>query len=243
MRLDVRVAADFQSVSRSRAAALINEGCVTVNGKTVTRPAFSVEKEDTVALLDSPLCTYVSRGGLKLHEALRVFAIDPRGCIALDVGASTGGFTDCLLKHGAAAVISLDVGKDQLHPALRSDDRVTVLEQTDLRDFDPTLYPAIDLITVDVSFISQRLLYPRLAAILPKNGDLITLIKPQFEMDSRRDLGKGGIVKDQKKIDRAIERLIPFADAAGLRLVRIIPSPITGGDGNREFLAHFRRKS
>ncbi len=243
MRLDIRIAADFPDISRSRAVRLIQEGCIQVNGKTVTRPAAAVEEGDKIALIPSPLTRYVSRGGLKLEEALRVFNIDPTGMTVLDVGASTGGFTDCLLQHGAKKVIALDVGKDQLHPTLQNDGRVVMLEQTDLRAFDPTPYLPLFLITMDVSFISQRLLYPALAAILSQGGHLISLIKPQFEMTSRKDLGKGGIVKDEKKIFSCIETIKAAAKEAGLCMQNIIPSPITGGDGNREFLAIFRRES
>lgn len=242
MRLDLLVSMRYPDLSRSRAAALIREGCVTVDTKTLTRVSTDVPDTAVIAITDSPLTRYVSRGGLKLEAALSAFCVDPAGLTVLDIGSSTGGFCDCLLQHGAGHAIALDVGKDQLHPKLRADARVRVMENTDLRDLDPTAVPPLSLITMDVSFISQRLLYPRIASLLVSGGLLVSLIKPQFEMEKRSDVGKGGVVRDEKKHIRCIENLKISAAACGLTLIRHIPSPIEGGDGNREYLALFRRE-
>lgn len=222
--------------SRTLAARLIREGCVLVNGKRVTRPAESVSDGDELALTESPLTRYVSRGGLKLEEALRAFDLDPAGLICADIGASTGGFTDCLLQHGAAHVYAVDSGSDQLHPRLKEDPRVTSLENVNARDLDENAFPKVDLAVMDVSFISQSKIYPALTRITKPGGVLVTLIKPQFEV-GRNKIGKGGVVRDEKAKRDCVDRLREEAALCGLTMERVIPSPLLGGDGNQEFLA------
>ncbi len=240
MRLDVRIASLYP-YSRSKSAAMVAAGYVWVNGKRITKAAEPVTEHDLITIEENPLEKYVSRGGLKLEKALEVFRVPVEHATVLDVGASTGGFTDCLLKHGAKQVIALDVGSEQLHPTLRDHPRVTVMEQTDARTLKKETLPPLDLITMDVSFISQSLLYPALSALLPLGGQMISLIKPQFEMERKGDVSKGGIVKNCKKINVCIHSLEEKAKAHHLHMVSWIPSPIEGGDGNKEFLADIRR--
>lgn len=241
-RLDVYLAANGYCKSRSKAADAIASGRVTVDGVAVSKASFPVE-EGMVIQVTEPASAYVSRAGYKLEAALDGFAIDVRGKTALDIGASTGGFTDCLLQRGAAYVYAVDVGTAQLDERLRQDERVCCREQTNARylhreDFDRT----VDLVTVDVSFLSQRLLYPAIAEVLSLGGVLITLIKPQFEV-GRAHVGKGGIVRDPNgKLFRSIlEDLTAEAKENGLQVRGTLPSPLPGGDGNKEYLAYFRR--
>jgi 23S rRNA (cytidine1920-2'-O)/16S rRNA (cytidine1409-2'-O)-methyltransferase len=191
---------------------------------------------------DAPLCLiepdhlYVGRGGVKLAAALDAFGIDPRGAICLDIGASTGGFTDCLLQRGAARVWAVDVGYGQLAWLLRTDPRVRLLERTNVRELARTVIPdPITLITIDVSFISLRLVLPKAREFLEPHACLVALVKPQFEV-GRRDVGRGGIVRDDGLRARAVDEVIAVASDLGLRLRGRIPSPITGHDGNQEYL-------
>ena len=229
--------------SRTLAARLIREGCVLVNGAPADKPAREILPGDEIVLRESPLTRYVSRGGLKLEAALRSFAIDPSGLVCADVGASTGGFTDCLLQHGAAKVYAVDSGTDQFHPSLRQDARVVSLENVNARELDTDTVPPADLVVMDVSFISQSKLYPALARIIKPGGALVTLIKPQFEV-GRSKVGKGGVVRDEKAKKACIEALREAAALSGLTMEQVIPSPLLGGDGNEEFLAlfHFNKE-
>lgn len=242
MRLDLYLAANGYCKSRSKAAEAIAAGRVLVDGKTVQKASFPVE-EGSVVTIEESAHSYVSRAGYKLEAALDGFSLDVRGKTALDIGASTGGFTDCLLQRGAAYVYAVDVGTAQLDAQLRQDARVCCREQTNARflrriDFERT----IDLITVDVSFLSQKLLYPAIAEILPAGGTLVTLIKPQFEV-GRAHIGKGGIVRDPngKLFRQLLIDLTASALENGLELRASLPSPLPGGDGNREYLAYFIR--
>ncbi|MCH5183268.1 MAG: TlyA family RNA methyltransferase [Oscillospiraceae bacterium] len=241
-RLDVYLASNGYCKSRSKAAEAIASGRVTVDGTPVSKASFPVEEGMVVAVTE-PASAYVSRAGYKLEAALDGFALDVRGKTALDIGASTGGFTDCLLQRGAAYVYAVDVGTAQLDEQLRQDERVCCREQTNARylrreDFDRS----IDLVTVDVSFLSQKLLYPAIAEVLSAGGVLVTLIKPQFEVGPAH-VGKGGIVRDpQGKLFRSLlETLTSEARKNGLQLRATLPSPLPGGDGNREYLAYFLR--
>lgn len=242
-RLDRTLVDRGLAVSRTLAARLIREGSVLVNGIAATRPALEVGDGDGIVLRDNPLTRYVSRGGLKLEKALDVFAADPAGLVCADIGASTGGFTDCLLQRGAAKVYAVDSGTDQLHPSLRGDERVISLENVNARELDESLMPRVDLAVMDVSFISQAKLYPALTRILKPGAVLIALIKPQFEV-GRGKIGKGGVVRDEKAKRACIEALRDAAAAERLTLLDVIPSPIPGGDGNEEFLAlfHFEKE-
>lgn len=240
MRLDVYLVQNGYAESRERARRLIERGAVLVGGVTVTKPAFAVEGTPHVTV--SAAEPYVGRGGEKLAAALSAFSLSPAGLDCIDVGASTGGFTDCLLQHGAAHVTALDVGVGQLHPALRADPRVTAIEKYNARDLSPAAVGTFDLAVMDVSFISQTLILPRIPAVLNAGGALVSLIKPQFEA-GRAALDKKGVVTDPRDRVRAVRTVLAAASAAGLSPAGLAPSPIKGGDGNEEFLAYFVKTS
>ncbi|MBR2340666.1 MAG: TlyA family RNA methyltransferase [Clostridia bacterium] len=240
MRLDLYMVENDYAVSRTAAQRMIAEGGVSVNGRVVDKPSFDVGDGARLSVTDS--MEYVSRGGYKLKGAIDAFEIDVSGDICLDIGASSGGFTDCLLSHGAEFVYAVDSGINQLHPTLRENARVESREKCNARylsraDFDKR----IDTVVIDVSFISQRLILPSVAEILDVGGKLITLIKPQFEV-GRSGVGKKGIVKDERLRKGAREEIITFATTLGFEPVGSITSPILGGDGNEEYLAYFRKK-
>ena len=241
MRLDLYLAEKGHSVSRAKAQAMIKDGSVRVNGVTVSKASFEVSEGDGVSVVPNDVQKYVSRGGLKLEAALKTFGVSPHGLVALDVGASSGGFTDCLLQHGAKYVYAVDSGTGQLHPALLADARVCSMENRNARylaaeDFKKP----IQLAVMDVSFISQTLLLPMLHAVLTTGALLVTLIKPQFEV-GRAYLGKNGVVKDKKVRQKALESVLHAAEEVGFEVVDRMESPITGGDGNVEYLALLRR--
>jgi 23S rRNA (cytidine1920-2'-O)/16S rRNA (cytidine1409-2'-O)-methyltransferase len=238
-RLDVLLVERGLAPSRERARALILAGQVRVDDQPVDKAGASVARDArlTLAAPDHP---YVGRGGVKLAHALDVFGVDVRSRRALDIGASTGGFTDVLLGRGAASVIALDVGRGQLDWRLRSDPRVIVRERTNARALVPGDLPhTVDVVTIDVSFISLRLILPAVSRLLTPGADVIALVKPQFEA-GREAVGPGGIVADPAVQDGAVERVVESATALGLRLVGRTESPITGATGNREFFVHVR---
>ena len=239
-RIDQRLVEEGLAPSRARAADLVRRGCVTVAGLPASKPGALVADEAPLAV-SAEETQYVSRGGLKLQAALEAFGLSPEGRVALDVGASTGGFTEVLLACGAAKVYAVDVGRDQLHATLRADPRVVSLEATDARRIDETLIgEPVAAIVVDVSFIS---LTQALPAALKRAGEsawLVALVKPQFEA-GREAVGKGGIVRDEKDRERAIARVREFLEAEEWRILGVIQSPITGGSGNVEFLIGARR--
>lgn len=238
MRLDSYLA-ETRGISRSRAKALIEEGSVTVDGKCIKKPSFALE--DGVAydvILDESTIPYVSRGGLKLEGALDAFKVDPNGRVCADIGASTGGFTDCLLKRGAAKVYAVDSGTDQLVPVLKNDPRVVSIEQFNARNLtSETFDEACALAVADLSFISQTYVIGGIASVLSVGGEYVGLIKPQFEC-GREAVGKGGIVKNPKDHLYAIKKVISSALEACFDVLDVIKSPIKGGDGNVEFLLH-----
>ncbi len=235
MRLDAYLADRGDARSRTHGASLIKEGCVTVNGKIATKPAMEIHVSDTVTVVP-PEVAYVSRGGLKLHGALESWGIDVTGLSCVDIGASTGGFTDCLLSHGAAHVTAVDTGCGQLAPSLVEDPRVTNLENCNARYMTAeTVGGRKDLAVADVSFISQTLLIPAVASILADDGMYICLVKPQFEC-GREALNKNGIVRDKKHHLTALRKVHTALLSAGLVPQKVILSSITGGDGNTEFL-------
>ncbi len=244
MRLDRYLFEAGLAKSRTEAERLIEAGAVTVDGVIRTKPSFGIEDDTPLSALfvrKDPLA-FVSRGGEKLEAALSAFDLSPFGHVALDVGASTGGFTDCLLRHGAEKVYAVDAGRGQLAGSLLLDSRVVLLEQYNARylkreDFDPLPTFAV----MDVSFISATLILPALAAVLPSGSPFICLIKPQFEV-GRAGLGKGGIVRDDALRREAVARVVHSASTVGLFHLGSIQSPILGGDGNREFLAAFRKE-
>ena len=229
--------------SRTEARQLIRDGKVTVRGKTILQPSFQVEESmdpDCISVRREG-DSYASRGGLKLAAALQAFSVSPDGLACLDVGASTGGFTDCLLRHGARHVYALDAGRDQLIDRLRADERVTVYEGYNARTLQARDFPlGVEMATMDVSFISQTLILPSLAPLLARGGSLITLVKPQFELD-RSALGKKGVVKNDALREKALRRVLDCAAGVGLAFAGQIQSPIPGGDGNIEYLVYFRK--
>ncbi len=242
VRLDTLLHTRGLVESRTRGRALIMAGLVRVDGQTVSK-AGALVREDAELVLDTPVHPYVGRGGIKLAYALDRFCVDTVNVVALDIGASTGGFTDALLQRGAAKVVALDVGHGQLHWRLRQDPRVVVMERTHIatvaRDAFPTVDHQFDLICIDVSFISIRYFIDRLPALLRRDGNLIALVKPQFEV-GRADVGRGGLVKDPALHARAVADVTGAAAGVGLTCVAMVRSPITGAEGNHEFLLHLR---
>ncbi|HEY6118558.1 MAG TPA: TlyA family RNA methyltransferase, partial [Pyrinomonadaceae bacterium] len=229
--------------SRTKAQALVMAGVVLVNEQRAAKPSDLVSQEDTIRIknADDPASRYVGRGGLKLEAALREFQLDVSGFTCLDVGASTGGFTDCLLQHGARRVLALDVGHNQIHWSLRQDPRVEVREGVNARHIVPADFAErFDLAVMDVSFISATKIMPAVIPLLSDSGYLIVLIKPQFEV-GRDEVGPGGIVRDEQKHARVIAEIAMVATALGLDRRGVIESPIRGAEGNQEFLALYER--
>jgi 23S rRNA (cytidine1920-2'-O)/16S rRNA (cytidine1409-2'-O)-methyltransferase len=242
IRLDTLLVERGLVASRERGRALVLGGRVLVGGRPAGKAGMLVAPDVEIAL-ESPDHPYVSRGGLKLAHALDAFRIDVAGRLALDIGASTGGFTDVLLQRGARRVVALDVGHGQLDWRLRTNPRVTVMERVNARNLGPAGLPAgvcpIDLVTLDVSFISLRAVLPAVPPLLAATGDVVALVKPQFEA-GRSEVGKGGIVKDPAVHRRVLDEVRAAAAAIGLPAVAETESPITGVEGNREFLLHLR---
>ena len=241
-RLDTLVVARGLVSSRERARALILAGQVRVNGAVVSKAGTPVDAGAEVTLIE-PDHPYVGRGGVKLAHALDTFAIDVTGRLALDVGASTGGFTDVLLRRGAARVVALDVGHGQLDWKIRNDPRVVVLERINARTMTADQLPAdarsFGIATMDVSFISARQVLPAIVPLLDRGADVVVLVKPQFEA-GRAEVGKGGLVRDPLVHARVVDEVAAAASALGLTRLALADSPITGSEGNREFLLHLR---
>jgi 23S rRNA (cytidine1920-2'-O)/16S rRNA (cytidine1409-2'-O)-methyltransferase len=239
IRLDKLLVERGFTPTRERAQALILAGRVLVNEQKADKSGHSVDSEASIRLLGSDL-RYVSRGGLKLEAALEHWSIDLTGRFCLDVGTSTGGFTDCMLQHGAARVLAVDTGYGQIAQSLRDDARVTLMERTNARLLQPGDLPAgISFFAVDVSFISATLVLPPVLQALSETSALraVVLVKPQFEA-GREHVGKGGIVRDSAAHQLAIDRVRACLEQIGGRDLDVIPSPITGAEGNREFLLH-----
>ncbi len=225
------------AASREKASALIMAGCVYIGEVRIEKPGQLVPDDSpvTVRTSDNP---YVSRGGLKLKKALVEFAIPVMGKKALDVGASTGGFTDCLLQHGIRQVYALDVGHGQMDPKIARDPRVVHMERVNVRHVLPFNFPGpFDLVTIDVSFIGLRLVLPVVKELLSGEGEIIALVKPQFEV-GKGQVGKKGVVRDQEKQRQVLREIVDFAQSIGLFFKGLIASPITGAKGNVEFLLH-----
>ena len=238
MRIDVYLAESGLVSSRTEAKRFIDEGAVYVDGKQITKPSHDVSGTESITV-DKSVKEFVSRGGVKLKGALTEFGVSADGRFCLDVGASSGGFTDCLLKSGAEHVIAVDSGSGQLAEVLRRDSRVTVFENYNARYMKRSdLEYAPDLAVMDVSFISATYIIPAIYDVLTEGADFICLIKPQFEV-GRSGLGKGGIVKDSKARDLAVKKVVDFAVSTGFEVKGTVQSSIKGGDGNIEFLAHF----
>jgi len=242
VRLDQLVFEHGFAESRERAKTTIMSGLIFVNGQRQDKPGTSVDPDSKIELHGEPL-PFVSRGGYKLDKALKVFPVDPRGKICLDCGASTGGFTDVLLQHGAGKVYAVDVGYGQLAWKLRNDERVVNLERTNLRYVTAEQIPErIDLAVMDVSFISIRLVIPAVKALLKPDADFICLIKPQFEA-GREEVGKKGVVRDSAVHERVVREILDFVPGVGLTAVGLDYSPIKGPEGNIEYLCHMKNST
>ncbi len=241
-RIDIYLFQNGFAKSREAARRSIESGLVTVDGKIVKKASEKIDemKEHSIECINA--LPYVGRGGLKLEAALDSFSIDPSNSVCIDIGASTGGFTDCLLKRGASKVYAVDSGRDQLDVELRNDPRVVSIEGVNARFLNRDIIPeTADIIVMDVSFISQTLILPRLPQFLDDDGCAVTLIKPQFEC-GREAVGKGGIVKKPEYRLGAVRRVVNTASELGLHLCDLIRSPVVGGDGNIEFLALFTKQ-
>jgi len=230
-RLDILLLERELAKSREKAQSMIMAGEVLVNGAMVIKPAIRVDESDTIELRQKP--PFVSRGGTKLAHALDHFQLDVHSLVALDVGASTGGFTDCLLKQGASRVYAVDVGYGQLEYSLRIDPRVVVMERINAR-YPFTLPEAVDLITMDISFISLEKVVPNVSNLTRRGSSIICLVKPQFEA-GRDQVGKGGLIKDPSVHAQVLGRFISWSIREGYRIRGLTPSPILGASGNREF--------
>ncbi|MGC2236632.1 MAG: TlyA family RNA methyltransferase [Pyrinomonadaceae bacterium] len=228
--------------SRTKAQALVMSGVVIVDEKRIEKPSQEFSGDAKIRIKGKTAeSKYVGRGGLKLERALEEFQIRTSGYVCLDVGASTGGFTDCLLQNGATKIVAIDVGTNQLVWKLRNDERVEVRENVNARYLKPEDFTEkFDLIVMDVSFISVTKILPVLPPLLKTAGKIITLIKPQFEV-GRGEVGKGGIVRDAEKQVRVVSEINSFAETCGLKVSGVIDSPILGADGNKEFLALYER--
>lgn len=236
-RLDVLLVEKGLAESRAKAQATIMSGIVYVAGQRADKPGLSVDREAAIEVRGSH-CPYVSRGGLKLEKALRDFGVSPQGWVCSDSGASTGGFTDCLLQQGASHVFAIDVGYGQLAWSIRNDPRVTVMERTNIRYVKPEdLGEPLDLSVIDVSFISLKLVLPAIHQLLKPGGQVVCLIKPQFEA-GRELVGKKGVVRDPAVHRLVLEQAVQTFHDEGFRILGLTYSPVKGPEGNIEFLGH-----
>ncbi len=241
-RVDVMLVEQGLADSRNKAQAMVMAGVVLADERRVEKPSETLDPDVVLRIKgDTPEARYVSRGGLKLEKALETFGIDPTGMDCIDIGSSTGGFTDCLLRYGSAHVTAIDAGTNQLVWKLRVDPRVDVCENTNARELTPDAFDRrFDLAVVDVSFISVTKILPVVPGLLNERGRIIVLIKPQFEV-GRGEVGKGGIVRDAEKHKRVVEEINACAVSIGLKPAGVIDSPILGAEGNKEFLALYER--
>ena len=236
-RLDVLLVEQGYADTRSKAQAIIMSGQVYVNGQKADKPGTSYE-ETVVLEVRGATCPYVSRGGLKLEKALRDFGVDPTGYVCSDSGASTGGFTDCLLQQGASKVFAIDVGYGQLDWKIRSDPRVVVMERTNIRYVtQEQLGEALDLSVVDVSFISLKIVLPVIKTLLKETGQVLCLIKPQFEAGKEK-VGKKGVVREPETHIEVLDAFVSMVRENGFSILGLTYSPVKGPEGNIEFLAH-----
>ena len=239
MRLDLYLLENNYVKSRQKAKSLIEEGNVKINGKIILKPSYSVDEETGLQVEIHDSCPYVSRGGLKLESILQITDTDVSNKVCIDIGASTGGFTHCLLMHGAQKVYAIDSGTDQLASILKNDNRVISIENFNARELRlDDIGELVDVITIDVSFISQCLILPNINKLLKPDGVFLSLIKPQFEV-GRSNVGKGGIVKDKRAKFNGVISVLQCAESNSLICTSFTKSPIKGGDGNEEYLALF----
>jgi len=240
-RLDQFLVDNGYYESRTRSQAAIMAGQILVNEQKIDKAGTLVDVDSTIRILGEKL-KYVSRGGLKLEKALEEFNVDPSGMVCLDIGASTGGFTDCLLQRGAEKVYAVDVGYGQLDLKIRNNPKVVVIEKTNARYLRPEDIPdKAALAVIDVSFISLAKILPAVFDLLSEGGQVAALVKPQFEA-GREQVGKGGIVRDENTRNEVLSKVIKEAESIGFNFVASCDSPISGADGNREFLIHLRKK-
>lgn len=241
-RLDVLVCEQNPELSKTKAQAMIMSGSVYVDGQKELKSG-SMFPEDTVVEVRDKALKYVSRGGLKLEKAMQVFPVSVNGKVCMDIGSSTGGFTDCMLQNGAAKVYAVDVGKGQLHYRLREDPRVVVMEKTNIRYVTPADIPEpIDFASVDVSFISLKLVLPAALPLMTEDAELVMLIKPQFEA-GREKVGKKGVVRDPEVHKEVIRTIADFVLSKDLVIAGLSFSPVKGPEGNIEYLIYVKRKA
>lgn len=241
-RLDVLLLEQGYAESRAKAQALIMSGMVYIAGQKVDKPGMSYEEGIEIEVRGAG-CPYVSRGGLKLEKALSEFGVDPSGFVCSDSGASTGGFTDCLLQHGAKKVFAIDVGYGQLAWSIRLDPRVITMERTNIRYVTPDdLGELLDLSVVDVSFISLKIVLPTIEKLLKPSGQIICLIKPQFEAGKDK-IGKKGVVRDPSVHREVLDSFVRLAGDLNLRILGLTFSPVKGPEGNIEFLGHLTKSN
>ncbi len=241
-RLDVILTEQGFFPSREKARLAVMEGLVFVDKAISDKPGTPVS-EDALIEVKGNVCPFVSRGGLKLQKALDVFNIDVNGLVCLDIGASTGGFSDCLLQRGAAKVYAVDVGRAQLNYKLRIDPRVICMEKCNFRNFKPDMISEkVDFACTDVSFISLKLIFPPAAPVLKEGADMVALVKPQFEA-GREQVGKKGIIRNPDVHREVIEKVAAYAKDSGFSVLNLCASPITGTSGNIEFLMHIKHDS
>lgn len=239
-RLDARLQELFPQYSRTQLQSWIMQSKVFVNDILVDKPGTQVTDTDSI-ILKAEQPKYVCRAGWKLEKALEHFGINPTGLVILDAGLSTGGFTDCLLQQGASKVYGVDVGYGQVHEKIRASDKVIIMERTNLRHL-TELPEKVDLVTLDLSFISILKVMGAVTNLLKPQGQLVTLIKPQFEAE-KHQVGKGGIIKDPQVHQQVLERVTQGIILYGFELIGVTESPITGTDGNKEFLAYFKKNN
>ena len=240
-RLDVLLVKQGFFDSREKAKRAIMAGLVFIGQERYEKAGTMVDIESELNVKGNT-CPYVSRGGLKLEKSIKTWDLDLKGYTCMDIGSSTGGFTDCMLQNGATKVYALDVGTNQLAYSLRIDPRVVVMEKTNVRDLDTDGFEKLDFISIDVSFISLNLVFPVASRLLKEGGQMVALVKPQFEA-GREKVGKGGIVRDKSVHREVVENVIKYAENAGLRPSGLSYSPITGAKGNIEYLLYMKKTS
>lgn len=240
-RLDIFLVQNGFFESREKARLALEQGVVEVNGKIITKAAYNITNSDHIIIKAQPL-RYVSRGGLKLEKAIQTFQIDFKDKIVLDVGASTGGFTDCALQHGAANVFAVDVGSNQLHASLQNHPKVVWWENLNIKHLTPDMLgETVDIIMIDVSFTSLKHIFPHLLHFLKPDGTIITLVKPQFELEEKIRFKKG-IVKDEQIRQQVFQKVIQAAEEQGFKFKQSVPTDADGQQKNVEYLAYFRWK-
>ena len=239
-RLDLLVLELHPELSRTYIQSIIMQGKVLVDGQPVSKPGVATASDADIQVIAAEP-KFVGRAGFKLEKALDHFEIDPKNMVVLDSGISTGGFTDCLLQRGARRVYGVDVGYGQVHEKVAQDKRLTLMERTNLRYLEK-LPELVDLVTLDLSFISILKVMPAVSGLMKQDGKIITLIKPQFEAE-KKDIGRGGVIKDESVHQEVIEKIKLGMKEFGFRMIDLVDSPILGAKGNKEFLALFERKA